>query len=320
VGRLAEVYGQPFGNSSVVPTYCCAEMARADGVSTMLGGDGGDELYGGNQRYATQTLFGYYDTLPAVVRKRVLEPLLLRDWARKVMPFRKASRYIEQALVPMPQRLQTYNYLHLFGHASVFESDFLERIDPDRTTRELAEAYAATKAHTLLNKMMALDLKYTLADNDLPKVVEMCAAAGVDVAFPFLSTELVEFAARLPAAQKVSRLRLRYFFKKALADFLPREILRKQKHGFGMPFGDWLPLDEPLRELAFDSLASLKTRGIIRPDFIDSLRGERLSQHPNYYGGFIWILMILELWLQWQQTLGSPAAGRDISATAPAGL
>jgi asparagine synthase (glutamine-hydrolysing) len=83
--------------------------------------------------------------------------------------------------------------------------------------------------------------------------------------------------------------------------------LRKQKHGFGMPFGDWLPLDEPLRELAFDSLASLKTRGIIRPDFIDSLRGERLQQHPNYYGGFIWILMILELWLEWQQRVGSPA-------------
>jgi asparagine synthase (glutamine-hydrolysing) len=160
----------------------------------------------------------------------------------------------------------------------------------------------------MLNKMMALDLKFTLTDNDLPKVVEACAAAGVQVGFPFLHHEVVEFAARLPARQKVSRLRLRYFFKKALGDFLPVEIIRKKKHGFGMPFGDWLLVDKPLRDLAFDSMSTLKGRGIVRAQFIDDLCNARLRSHPNYYGGFMWILMILELWCQWQASQGRRVA------------
>jgi asparagine synthase (glutamine-hydrolysing) len=305
VPRLAEIYGQPFGNSSVVPTFCCAEMARADGVETMIGGDGGDELFGGNQRYATQLLFSYYQSVPAPLRKLVLEPMAFKlPGAGRVPPLRKLGRYIEQALVPMPDRLQTYNHLKLMDPAAMLEAEFLERVDTADPQRAAANAYRQTNAQTILNKMLVLDWKHTLADNDLPKVVGMCDAASVGVAFPFLDLEVFEFAARLPAAEKVNRLRLRYFFKRALADFLPIEIIRKKKHGFGMPFGDWIVVRGPLRDLAFDSLSRLRKRRIVRVDFIDDLLGMRLAEHANYYGGLIWLFLVLELWLQWHETAG----------------
>ncbi len=316
--RIPGIYGQPFGNSSVVPTYYCATMARADGVEALIAGDGGDELFGGNTRYATQQLFSFYTDLPASLRRYVLEPLALRTpGASKIMPLRKLGRYIEQALEPMPGRLQTYNYLNMLGHGVVFEPEFLHSVDTAAPQRAFADVYDRAEARNMLNKMMALDMKFTLADNDLPKVLGACGAAGVTVAFPFLAQELVDFAARLPAAQKVNRLRLRHFFKKALGDFLPVEILRKKKHGFGMPFGDWILVDPALRALALDSMSSLKGRGIVRASFIDDLCNTRLNTHPNYYGGFMWILMILELWLQWNQTHRTMFEPATAAATPP---
>ena len=310
--RIAEIYGQPFGNSSAVPTYYCGMMARADGVDTMIAGDGGDELFGGNQRYATQQLFGYYEQVPAALRRYVLEPLAFRTpGAKAIFPLRKLGRYIEQAREPMPGRLQTYNYLDMLGHEAIFEPEFLRRVDTANPKRAFAHAYDRADAHDMLNKIMALDLKFTLTDNDLPKVVESCGAANVGVAFPFLAQEIVDFAARLPAAEKVKRLKLRHFFKEALGDFLPQEIIKKKKHGFGMPFGDWLANYGPLRALALDSMAALKSRGVVRASFIDDLCSTRLRSHPNYYGGFLWILMIFELWAQWdeRQTRGQAAPG-----------
>jgi asparagine synthase (glutamine-hydrolysing) len=232
----------------------------------------------------------------------VLEPLAFRTpGAKSLFPLRKLGRYIEQAREPMPGRLQTYNYLDMLGHDAIFEPEFLGRVDTSNPKRAFAEVYDRADARDMLNKMMALDLKFTLTDNDLPKVIESCGAARVGVAFPFLAQEIVDFAARLPATQKVHRLKLRHFFKKALGDFLPVEIIRKKKHGFGMPFGDWLSGYEPLRALAFDTLTSLKRRGVVRASFIDELVSTRLASHPNYYGGFVWILMIFELWAQWDE-------------------
>jgi asparagine synthase (glutamine-hydrolysing) len=300
--RLAAIYGQPFGNSSVVPTFCCAEMAGADGVETMIGGDGGDELFGGNQRYATQLLFSYYESVPLPLRKFVLEPLAFKmPGASGVPPLRKLGRYIEQASEPMPDRLQTYNYLNLMNRAAMLEPDFVARVDTEDPERVAAAEYRRTNARTLLNKMLVLDWKHTLADNDLPKVIETCDAASVDVAFPFLQPEIFDFAARLPATQKVNRLRLRYFFKKALGDFLPIEIIRKKKHGFGMPFGDWILAPGALRDLAFDNLSEFRKRRIVRAEFIAELLSARLVEHANYYGGLIWVFLVLELWLQWHE-------------------
>jgi asparagine synthase (glutamine-hydrolysing) len=158
--------------------------------------------------------------------------------------------------------------------------------------------YARSNATSLLNRMLAFDFKYTLTDNDLPKVVTACRLAGVEVAFPFLDDAVIAFAERLDPGLKLKGFKLRWFFKHALRDFLPPEILTKSKHGFGLPFGIWLGRDPALRQLAFDSLESLKTRGIVRDAFIDRLRADLLAEHATYYGELVWVLMMLEQWLQ----------------------
>jgi len=146
--------------------------------------------------------------------------------------------------------------------------------------------------------MMHLDLKNTLADNDLRKVNRMCQLGGVEVRYPLLDEQLVEFSGRVPVDLKIKGQELRYFFKHTLRDFLAPATLNKSKHGFGLPFGLWMQEYAPLRELANDSLKSFSQRGYIRTTYLDYLIGKQNSEHASYYGVMIWVIMMLEQWLQ----------------------
>ena len=295
---LAVEYDQPFGNSSAVPAYYCARLAHDAGIARLLAGDGGDELFGGNARYARQYQFALYAKVPSLLRKGVLEPLLHTGLAARVPLLRKARSYVDQARLPMPARYETYNLLERFGPANVFDPGFLEGVDTTRPLAMMSEVYDAADATSLVNHLLALDLKFTLADNDLPKVTRMCDRAGIDVAYPLLHDAIVDFSAALPPDFKLRRTRLRYFFKEALRGFLPDEIIAKQKHGFGLPAGPWLASYEPLRALSRDALASLGGRRIFRRGFLDSLLDTQLHEHAGYYGTMVWVLMMLELWFQ----------------------
>jgi len=296
---VAQAYDQPFGNASAVPTYYCARMAQADGITRLLGGDGGDELFGGNERYAKQFQFSLYDRVPSPLRSWAIEPMLLgMPGLQRVPLLRKARSYVEQAKIPMPRRYESYNLLERLGTANVFDARFLEGVDLDQPRALQQAAYDGTRAQSLINRMLALDMRFTLADNDLPKVTRMCDVAGVDVAFPLLHDDVVAFAGALAPSLKLRGTTLRYFFKEALRGFLPDEIIRKKKHGFGLPIGVWLQSHAPLRDLAGDALGTLRKRRIVREEMLDSLLTTRLSSHAGYYGTLVWILMMLELWFQ----------------------
>jgi asparagine synthase (glutamine-hydrolysing) len=298
IGAVARHYDQPFGNSSALPAYYCARMAREDGVTRILAGDGGDELFGGNSRYAMQRIFGAYAHVPGLVRRGVMEPVLLRSPAGKAPLLRKGASYVRQAITPMPDRLQNYNLLLRLGIHEVLETGFVSRVDPASPLDRQREAWAAPDASSELNRTLAYDWRYTLAESDLPKVSMTTQLAGLAVGYPMLDSALVDFSLRLPAAYKLRGLKLRWFFKEALRGFLPDAIIEKKKQGFGLPFGVWATRHEALRRLAGDSLASLATRGIVRPGFIETLLEHRLREHPGYYGEMVWILMMLEQWLQ----------------------
>ena len=317
IPRIAAVSDQPFGNSSAVPAYYCARMARADGVTRLLGGDGGDELFGGNERYARQAVFARYEQLPSGLRQVLVEPLLFGAAGKMNLALlRKARSYIEQALVPMPARLETYNLLQRYGPAQVLHPAFLENVDPAAALGQMNARYWETQGLSQINRMQAIDLLYTLADNDLRKVRQACELAGVEAAFPFLSDDMLAFSSRLPPRAKLNGTRLRYFFKQALRDHLPPAILRKKKHGFGLPFGHWLQTDAGLRSLAFDSLSDLKARRIVRADFIDTLTQTLVREHPAYHGTMVWVLMMLEQWLRRQPTRRSAGLPRDAAGIA----
>lgn len=296
IPKVAKIYDQPFGNASAIPTFHCARVAKEQGITRMLAGDGGDELYGGNARYAKQAQLAIYDRIPAPLRQLLLEPVLMRMPESGYGLLSKARSYVDQASIPMPQRYEGYNLIERLGAAVVYERDFLASVDVVQPHKLIGDVYFSAHASHWLNRVLAVDMRFTLADNDLPKVTRMCELAGVDVAFPMLSEEVVDFSAELAPEMKLKGTRLRYFFKESLRGFLPDEILRKEKHGFGLPVGPWLDTTPALRRLASDALEQLKARRIIRAAFIDDLLGRYLKEHAGYYGTLVWVLMMLELW------------------------
>jgi asparagine synthase (glutamine-hydrolysing) len=298
IADVAQSYDQPFGNSSALPAFYCAKVARGDGVTRMLAGDGGDELFGGNSRYAMQRVFGWYQGVPGFVRSGVMEPLLERTALGGLPLVRKARGYVRQAKVPMPERDEFYNLLLRLGLADVLTSEFLARIDQRAPARLRRQEWERAVTGSELNRALAFDWRFTLADSDLPKVRGTTALAGVGVRYPFLADEVLAFSLKLPAEYKLKGLKLRWFFKEALRGFLPDEIITKKKQGFGLPFGVWVTQYAGLKSLALDSLASLRGRGIVRPGFITTLVEQRLPEHPGYYGEMVWILMMLEQWLR----------------------
>lgn len=295
---IAAAYDEPFGNASAIPTFFCAKLARDDGRTLLLAGDGGDEIFGGNARYAKQKVFEWYGQVPSAVRHGLLEPLLFSgDWVGRIPPLRKARSYVQQANVPLPDRLETYNFLEREALAEIFEPEFLAAIDPHQPRDIAREVYERTTSSSAIDRMMHLDLKETLADNDLRKVNRTCELAGVEVRYPLLDEEMVGFSGRLSPSQKVKGTRLRPFFKDALSDFLPREVITKTKHGFGLPFGLWMERDPTLREIALDSLTSFTRRGYMKPSYVNRLLQQHQTTHATYFGVMIWIVMMLERWL-----------------------
>ncbi|OYY94847.1 MAG: asparagine synthase [Hydrogenophilales bacterium 28-61-23] len=295
---IASHYDEPFANESAVPTYFCAKLAAADGYKVMLAGDGGDEIFGGNARYAKQKVFEIYHQIPSVLRSGLIEPLANLPGLGNIAPFSKAQSYIRQANIPLPERMESYNYVYRQPLNEMFAPGFLASVDSHQPSELLKEVYDRADSTSYINRMLHLDIKFTLADSDLRKVGAMTEAAGIDVRYPLLDDAMMDFSGEVPPDWKVKGQYLRWFFKTALKGFLPDEIIDKSKHGFGLPFGVWAKDYAPLRERIEDRLSDLKKRDILQPAYIDLVRNEHMSGHATYFGKMIWNMMILEEWLQ----------------------
>jgi asparagine synthase (glutamine-hydrolysing) len=297
VPKIAAFYDEPFGNSSALPAYFCARLARQHNIDCLLAGDGGDELFAGNERYAKQGVFEIYQKMPAVLRKGLAEPLagLLPV---SVPLIGKIKSYIQQAAVTLPDRLNTYNFLRRHAAAEIFTGDFLSDVDIEQPLAIQQALYETPDNASTLNRMLYLDWQLTLADNDLQKVNKMCQMADMQVVYPLLDDELVKFSSQIPSEQKLKGNQLRYFYKQAMLDFLPHEIINKSKHGFGLPFGVWMEHDQRLQALAYDNLLQLKSFNYFNPEFIDRTIDMHRNVHASFYGELVWILMMLSLWLQ----------------------
>ena len=317
IPKMAASFDQPFGNSSVLPAYFCALRAREDGSTRLLAGDGGDELFGGNSRYAMQKAFEVYHALPRRLRHTVLEPAACNSALFRGVPgFRQLGGYVRHSRAEMPDRLNAFNLLHFVGIEALLDPDFRAGLDEAEPIELQRETWAKSTAGSLVNRMLEYDWKFTLGDSDLPKVRAAVQLANMTVGYPFLSRELADFSLHVPPDWKVKGFTLRWFFKRALRSFLPNEILRKKKHGFGLPFGTWALRHSGLRDLAEDALRGIAERGIVRPAIANELLTTRLPQEPGFYGELVWILMMLELWMRSHETSVSLATSEETARPA----
>ncbi len=294
---IAAHYDEPFANDSAVPSYFCAKKAAADGHKIMLAGDGGDEFFGGNARYAKQKVFEAYQQLPQFLRAGLIEPLARLPFIGALGPGAKLQSYLRQANMPLPERMESYNFIYRQPMAEMFAADFLDGVDEHQPHAWLKEVYDRADSKSYINRMLHLDIKFTLADNDLRKVGIMAEAAGVEVRYPLMDDAIIDFSGEIPPDWKVRGQYLRWFFKTALRGFLPDEIIDKTKHGFGLPFGVWARDYAPLRERIEDRLSDFRKRGLLTPAYVDHLRDLHLSGHATYFGKMLWVMLTLEEWL-----------------------
>lgn len=295
IPQIAEYYDEPFANSSAIGAYYCARLARENGVDVLLAGDGGDELFAGNERYATDKKFSLYHSLPGILRDSVIKPAT--RLLPKSGPLSYAGRYIRRAEVPNPRRMLSYSFFLTQDGEAAFERDFFDQASPEKAC-DIAQAHfdSAPHASSELNRLLYLDVKMTLADNDIRKVAGTAELAGVRVRYPLLDRRLAELSGRIPARLKLKGFEKRYIFKQAMKHTLPDRILYKKKHGFGVPVGYWLIHDESMKSLgAVLNEPQTRQRGYFRPEFLSRIT-ELTQTYPAYYGEVLWVILMLELW------------------------
>jgi asparagine synthase (glutamine-hydrolysing) len=299
---VLESFDEPFANASAIPTYFCAKLARDHGVDVMYAGDGGDELFAGNERYSTQRIFDYYTCLPEWSRERLIKPTVTRlADATGLKLFVLGKKYIRRASIPLPQRLFSYGLFNVIPMEELFEGDVIKAVGAQYDPYSpLYAHYHRAPAVTELDRQLYIDLKHTITDNDLLKVTRMTQAAGVAVRFPFLDHRLAEFAMVVPAHMKMSGRELRAFFKRAYSDFLPKEILAKTKHGFGLPIPVWLRTHKRLNDMMHELVLGTRTlqRGMFNKKGLTELVERHRTEDGSFYGDILWNVMIWELWLR----------------------
>jgi asparagine synthase (glutamine-hydrolysing) len=295
--KIVDLFDEPYANSSVIPTYYCQMLAVEKGRKVMLAGDGGDELFGGNEHYRTDGIYQFYQRIPRALRAGLIDPLvsLIPATAPGVG---KVRRYVQSSNTSNPDRYSRWMMLQYFPPENILGAGMPFRNGHGDLLAIARAHYRSAKADSELNRLMYLDVKMVLGDCDLPKVVRASELAGVTVRFPFLDHPLAEFSGRIPSALKLKWLEKRYLFKKATQNLLPKAILQKKKHGFGLPMSTWLKTDPKIRGLAEDVLRDPRScqRGYVRQDFIQYLFSSMDRDNTSFYGDVLYSFLMLELW------------------------
>lgn len=296
IPRLVEAFDEPFGNSSAIPTYYCADLAAQHGVRLLVAGDGGDEIYGGNERYRKDQIFEWFHRAPGIVRGagRVVAGAL------KGVDTRLANRiknFVYRGSLPNPDRFYSDDSFASDHFDALLSDGFRAQVGREDSLDVQREIYRAAQADCNLHRLMYLDLKMTIADNDVVKVVRSSRLSGTQVVFPYLDPTLIEFTGRLPGSDKVRGLEKRYLFKRATEDILPVEIRQKKKQGFGLPVSVWMRRPGPFRDMVHDILFSPRAtgRGYFQPGHVEHLM-KRHERGAWDHASELYILLMLELW------------------------
>jgi asparagine synthase (glutamine-hydrolysing) len=292
VEKLVWHHDQPFGDSSAVPTYLLSEVT-AQHVTVALSGDGGDELFAGYERFAAGLAARRWSALPSAVQSAastavgLLPPRALGGRAQRL------QRFAGEAAQGLPDAYRAWISL-------VADKDREALLDGRSDAwglHDYAAIWKASEGAHPLNRLLDLNLRTYLLDDLLVKVDRMSMAHGLEVRSPFLDSDLLDYASRLPPTLKARGLSLKRVLRAAVRDLLPPEILERGKRGFGVPLDRWFR--EDLRPYVASTLGApdARVRRHLAPEAVDRLLAEHQTGRRNH-GQALWTLLTLEVFLR----------------------
>ena len=294
---LVDHYGEPYADSSAVPTYYVARETRKH-VTVALNGDGGDESFAGYERYIAMGLTERYRKIPSFVRESLIRQavnMIPTDPTRK-SKIKSAQRLL--AVVARPRAGRYMKWMSVFDDElkePLYTDSFRQQTQGANATGILENWFKRANGIGTVDTLLLTDQMTYLPNDLLVKVDIATMAVSLEARSPFLDHHVIEFAASLPQNLKLRRLTGKYLLKKVLRKLLPSENLTRRKMGFGVPIGHWFrgKMQPFLREVILSEKAL--GRGLFKPEAVKQLvdlhvRAERDYSHQ------LWTLLMLELW------------------------
>lgn len=296
---LIEHYGEPYADSSAIPTYYVARETRRH-VTVALNGDGGDECFAGYERYAAMRLAEAYSRIPRAIRQGMIEPAvnLFPVPEKRRSRARDLKRFLEAASLPTVDRYMRW--------VSVFESRAKEALYSEGFRREVASRpssdfiapwFRRANGAGVVDAALFADTMTYLPNDLLVKVDIATMAVSLEARSPFLDHHVIEFAASLPEEFKLRRLTTKYLLKRVLGRLLPEENLHRRKMGFGVPLSHWFRGRlRPFLEATLLCERAMR-RGLFKPEAINRLVTEHVNGQRDW-SHQLWTLLMLELWFE----------------------
>jgi asparagine synthase (glutamine-hydrolysing) len=296
---LVEHYGEPYADSSAIPTYYVSRETRKH-VTVALNGDGGDECFAGYERYVAMRLAERYHRLPGALRKLVIEQAIelmpeVGSYAKRVG---RAKRFMRAASLPKVERYM--HWVSTFNSGAkqeLYSPEFIRRTQEYTASDFLKPWFSKANGAGIIDATLLTDTMTYLPNDLLVKVDIASMAVSLEARSPFLDHHVIEFAASLPENLKLRGITTKYLLKRVLKRLLPAENLNRKKMGFGVPLSHWFrgSLQGFLREILLSEKAL--NRNLFKPESVLRLielhtRGERDVAHQ------LWTLLMLELWFQ----------------------
>lgn len=292
-------YGEPYADSSAIPTYYLAKMTRQH-VTVALNGDGGDECFAGYERYAAMRIADRYHHLPRLLREQVVEPALgaMPEVQSSRSRLGKARRFLDVMGRPAGERyLRWTSAISDELKAELCTAEFVFRTRTAKAISYVQPWFEGNGEIDVVDRALMADTAHYLPNDLLVKVDIASMAVSLEARSPFLDHHVMEFAASLPARYKLRGLTTKHLLKNALKGLLPAENLTRSKMGFGVPIGKWFRGE--LKGFLAETILSERAlgRGYFKPDAIRHLVKEHTEGRRDY-AHQLWTLLMLELWHQ----------------------
>lgn len=289
IENILPKYGEPFGDSSAIPSYYVSKEAKKY-LTVVLNGDGADEIFGGYRRYVP---FRWHDFLND---KRSARNFFKNISSKLPFPNNKQSHYnyiyrlfdfagkqpLKSYLSSTVDTFEGYNHL-LVSHGMLFEelNDFIHKLNMSDFSG--------------LQKIMCIDFKYLLPNDLLVKMDIATMANSLESRSPFLSKSILEFAPALHDKMKIKGFTTKYLLRKLAAKYLPQEIITQPKRGFEVPLKKWVEHD--LHDMVFDYLSGITlSQELVNKNFITKLLENKMPIPAEKRAKMLWYMMALEIW------------------------